>query len=47
MYFLILAKNTSQMLIINKELTNNNIAVDMVPAPPESGTVCAIAIRVN
>ena len=47
MYFLILAKNTSQMLIINKELIKNNLAVDMVPAPPESGTVCAIAIRVN
>ena len=44
--YLILAENTSKMLIINKELTYNNIITDMVPAPPESGTVCAIAIRI-
>ncbi len=45
--YLILAKNTSNMLIINKELNNNNITTDMVPAPPESGTVCAIAIKID
>ena len=45
--YLILAENTSKMLIINKELSKNKIATDMVPAPPESGTVCAIAIRID
>lgn len=45
--YLILANNTSQMLMINKELRANGIKTDMVPAPPESGTVCAIAIKVS
>lgn len=45
--YLILANNTSQMLMINKELNANGIKTDMVPAPPESGTVCAIAIKVS
>ncbi|MDP4182240.1 MAG: [FeFe] hydrogenase H-cluster radical SAM maturase HydE [Bacillota bacterium] len=45
--FLILAFNTAGMLLINKTLQNNNIKTDLVPAPPETGTVCAIVVRVN
>lgn len=45
--YLILAKNTSQMLMINENLNNSGVNTDMVPAPPESGTVCAIALRVS
>lgn len=45
--YLIMAQNSSEMLIINKLLNNNNINTDMVPAPPEWGTVCAIAIKID
>jgi biotin synthase len=45
--YLIISKSTSQMLIIEKSLLHAGIANDMVPAPPESGTVCAIAIKIN
>lgn len=45
--YLILAKNTAQMLLINKILKNNSIYTDLVPAPPESGTVCAIAVKIK
>jgi len=46
-YFLIIAKNTAQMLLVDKTLKINNIKTDLVPAPPESGTVCAIAVKVS
>lgn len=44
--YLILAHNTAQMLLMNKLFKTNLIETDLVPAPPESGTVCAIAVRV-
>lgn len=46
-YYLIMAQNSSEMLVINKLLNENKIETDLVPAPPEWGTVCAIAIRIN
>lgn len=46
-YFLLLAVNTTQMLALNKLLIQNAIVTDLVPAPPESGTVCAIAVKVS
>ncbi len=44
--FLIIARNTAGMLLIDKVLRQNHIKTDLVPAPPESGSVCAIAVRV-
>lgn len=46
-YFLIIAESTSQMLLINEVLKDNSIETDMVPAPPESGTVCAISVKIK
>ncbi|MDQ2086172.1 [FeFe] hydrogenase H-cluster radical SAM maturase HydE [Herbivorax sp. ANBcel31] len=46
-FYLILAQNSAQMLLINKLLKKEGIQTDLVPAPPESGTVCAVAIKVN
>jgi biotin synthase len=46
-HYLIISKNTTQMLTLNKILNKNSIDTSMVPAPPETGTVCAIAIRIN
>ncbi|HEX3028416.1 MAG TPA: [FeFe] hydrogenase H-cluster radical SAM maturase HydE [Clostridia bacterium] len=46
-FYLIVAKNTAQMLLIEKTLKNKGIKTGLVPAPPESGTVCAIAIRIE
>ncbi|HEY9061155.1 MAG TPA: [FeFe] hydrogenase H-cluster radical SAM maturase HydE [Pseudobacteroides sp.] len=45
--FLIVAHNTAGMLLINKTLQNANIKTDLVPAPPETGTVCAIVVKVS
>lgn len=45
--YLIMAQNSSEMLMINKLLNKSEIETDLVPAPPEWGTVCAIAIRIN
>lgn len=45
--YLIMAKSSTEMLIINKLLNMKNISTDLVPAPPEWGTVCAIAIKVD
>lgn len=45
--YLIMAQNSSEMLVINKLLNKNNVETDLVPAPPEWGTVCAIAIRIK
>ncbi|MCX7923448.1 MAG: [FeFe] hydrogenase H-cluster radical SAM maturase HydE [Clostridia bacterium] len=46
-YYLIISKNTAQMLIINKALKENEVDTDLVPAPPETGTVCAIAVKIK
>lgn len=45
--FLIVAKNTAGMLLIDKTLRESGVRTDLVPAPPESGTVCAIAIKIR
>lgn len=45
--YLIMAQNSSEMLVINKLLNKNNIETDLVPAPPEFGTVCAIAVKIK
>lgn len=45
--YLIMAQNSSEMLMINKLLNKNNINTDLVPAPPEWGTVCAIAVKIS
>ncbi len=44
--FLIIAGNTPGMLLIDKTLKQNNISTDLVPAPPETGSVCAIAVKI-
>jgi biotin synthase len=45
--YLIMAQSSSEMLMINKLLMKNEIITDLVPAPPEWGTVCAIAIKIS
>ncbi len=45
--FLIVAHNTAGMLLINKTLQNENIITDLVPAPPQTGTVCAIVVKIK
>ncbi len=45
--FLIISVNTAQMLQADKLLRGSGITTDLVPAPPETGTVCAIAIKVE
>jgi len=45
--YLIMAASTTHMLAADKLLRNNNVQTDMVPAPPEYGTVCAIALKVS
>jgi biotin synthase len=44
---LIISENTAGMLLIDKTLRQNSIPTDLVPAPPESGTVCAIAVKIK
>jgi biotin synthase len=45
--YLIMAASTTHMLSLDKLLRQNGIVTDMVPAPPEYGTVCAIAIKIS
>lgn len=45
--FLIVAHNTAGMLLINKTLQNGRIKTDLVPAPPETGSVCAIVVKIS
>lgn len=45
-FFLIVTKNTSHTLLAQKTLKGKNIQTDLVPAPPETGTVCAIAVKI-
>jgi len=44
--FLILTDSTSQMLQANQLLTEHQIETKLRPAPPEHGSVCAVAILV-
>lgn len=45
--FLIIAKNTANMLLTDKLFRQAEISTELVPAPPESGTVCAIAVKIT
>ena len=45
--YLILTKTTSHMLKAEKIMKARHIPTELVPAPPESGTVCAIAIKIS
>jgi biotin synthase len=44
--YLILTKTTSHMLKAEKIIKARQIPTELVPAPLESGTVCAIAIKI-
>jgi len=44
--FLFMAASTTYMLSLDKLFRQNGIETDMVPAPPEYGTVCAIAVKI-
>ncbi|MCX7709008.1 MAG: [FeFe] hydrogenase H-cluster radical SAM maturase HydE [Clostridia bacterium] len=46
-YRLIIAYNTAQMLLVDKVLRTAGIQTELVPAPPETGTVCAIAVKID
>lgn len=45
--YLIISQNTAQMLQVDKMLRSEDIITDLVPAPPETGTVCAIAVKIS
>ena len=45
--YLLMAASTTHMLSLDRMLRQNGIVTDMVPAPPEYGTVCAIAIKIT
>jgi biotin synthase len=45
-YYLVIAKNTANMLLTDKLFRQAVISTELVPAPPESGTVCAIAVKI-
>lgn len=44
--YLVIAKNTANMLLTDKLFRQAVISTELVPAPPESGTVCAIAVKI-
>lgn len=44
--YLLVSHNTAQMLLVDKTLREAGIHTDMVPAPPETGSVCAIVVRI-
>jgi biotin synthase len=45
--YLIISRNTGQMLLVDKILRDNRIAAEVVPAPPRPGLVCTRAIRIS
>lgn len=46
-WFLIVTQNTSNTLMAQKILRAKMIEAIFVPAPPETGTVCAIAVKIS
>lgn len=45
--YLVVSHNTAQMLLVDKTLREGGVHTDMVPAPPETGSVCAIVVRIQ
>ena len=45
--YLIIPRNTGQMLLVDKLLRDNRIAAEVVPAPPRPGLICTRAIKIG
>lgn len=45
--FLIISRNTGQMLLIEKTLRDAGISIELVPAPARQGMVCTRAVKIN
>lgn len=45
--FLIIARNTGQMLLVDKVMRDNSIKTEIVPAPPRPGMACTKAVKIS
>jgi biotin synthase len=45
--YLIIAKNTGQMLLVDKIMRDNGIKTEIVPAPPRPGMACTKAVKIS
>ncbi len=45
--YLIISRNTGQMLLVDKIMRDNGISAEVVPAPPRPGLVCTRAIKIS
>ncbi|EGD48917.1 Protein of unknown function DUF3343 [Ruminiclostridium papyrosolvens DSM 2782] len=45
--YLIIAKNTGQMMLVDKIMRDNGIKTEIVPAPPRPGMACTKAVKIR
>ncbi len=45
--YLIIAKNTGQMMLVDKIMRDNGIKTEIVPAPPRPGMACTKAVKIS
>ncbi|RCX12553.1 uncharacterized protein DUF3343 [Anaerobacterium chartisolvens] len=45
--YLIIARNTGQMLLVDKLMRDNLIKAEIVPAPPRPGMACTKAVKIS
>lgn len=45
--YLIISRNTGQMLLVDKLMRDNRIPAEIVPAPPRPGLLCTRAIKIS
>ncbi|MFZ5989290.1 MAG: DUF3343 domain-containing protein [Bacillota bacterium] len=46
-YYLVISRNTGQMMLVEKVLRDNGIEIELVPAPPRPGLVCTRAVKIK
>ncbi len=45
--YLIIARNTGQMMLVDKIMRDNGIKTEIVPAPPRPGMACTKAVKIS
>lgn len=45
--YLIIAKNTGQMMLVDKIMRDNGIKTEIVPAPSRPGMACTKAVKIS
>ena len=45
--YLVIAKNTGQMMLVDKIMRDNGIKTEIVPAPPRPGMACTKAVKIS